>query len=77
MKLKTKLALNVENSFFVHIRACKIDQMDAVTTFLQGDLNKEIYIEQPEVFSDGTKRVGKLNRAMYGLKQAGRKSQAD
>lgn len=39
---------------------------------MQGDLSEEIYIEQPEGFSDGTARVGKLNRAMYGLKQAGR-----
>lgn len=53
-------------------KGLKIDQMDAVSAFLQGNLDEEIYIEQPEGFSDGTPRVGKLNRAMYGLKQAGR-----
>lgn len=43
-----------------------------VTAFLQGKLDEEIYIMQPELFDDGTKRVCKLNRAMYGLKQARR-----
>lgn len=50
----------------------KIHQMDAITAFLQGDLDETIYMEQPELYSDGTKRVCKLNRAIYGLKQAGR-----
>lgn len=50
----------------------RIDQMDAVTAFLQSDLEEGIYVDQPENFSDGTNRVCKLNRAMYGLKQVGR-----
>lgn len=50
----------------------KIDQMDAVTAFLQGDLDEEIFIEQPPSYSDGSGRVCKLKRAMYGLKQSGR-----
>lgn len=50
----------------------KIHQMDAVTAFLQGDLDEEIYLEQPDGFSDGSNRVCRLNRAIYGLKQAGR-----
>lgn len=49
-----------------------IMHMDAVTAFLQGDLDDEIYIFQPEEFNDGTGRVCKLNRAMYGLRQASR-----
>lgn len=49
-----------------------IDQMDAITAYLQGDLEEEIYIEQPDGFSDKTGRVCKLNKAMYGLKQSGR-----
>lgn len=53
-------------------RGLKVDQMDAITAFLQGDLSEVIYVEQPEYFTDGTNKVGKLNRAMYGLKQAGR-----
>lgn len=50
----------------------KIDQMDAVTAFMQGELTEEIYIEQPEGFNDGTNKVCKLNRAINGLKQSGR-----
>lgn len=53
-------------------RGLKIHQMDAITAFLQGDLSEEIYLEQPEGFEDNTGRVCKLNRAIYGLKQAGR-----
>lgn len=53
-------------------KGLKIDQMDAITAFLQGDLSDEIYIEQPEGFKDGSKQVCKLKKAMYGLKQAGR-----
>lgn len=50
----------------------KVDQMDAVTAFLQGDLDEEIYTDQPEGFDDKSGQVCRLNRAMYGLKQAGR-----
>lgn len=50
----------------------KIDQMDAVTAFLQGDLNEDIFIQQPEGFSDKTNRVCHLKKAMYGLKQSSR-----
>lgn len=59
------IALAVEHGLKIH-------QMDAITAFLQGDLDETIYMEQPEKYSDGTKRVCKLNRAIYGLKQAGR-----
>lgn len=59
------LALAVQRNLIIH-------QMDAVTAFLQGDLEEEIYMEQPEDYQDGTNRVCKLNRSIYGLKQAGR-----
>lgn len=49
-----------------------VDQMDAVTAFMQGELTEEIYIEQPEGFNDGSNKVCKLNQAMNGLKQSGR-----
>lgn len=49
-----------------------IDQMDAVTAFLQGDLEEEIYVQQPEGFDDNSGRVCKLNKSMYGLKQSSR-----
>lgn len=50
----------------------KIHQVDAITAFLQGDLLEEIFMEQPEGYNDGSGRVCKLNKAIYGLKQAGR-----
>lgn len=53
-------------------KGLKIYQMDAITAFLQGDLQENIFIEQPQNFNDGTNRVCKLRKAMYGLKQAGR-----
>lgn len=47
--------------------------MDAVTAFLQGDLSEEIYMEPPEgVNFNMTGKVCKLNKAIYGLKQASR-----
>lgn len=51
----------------------KIEQMDAITAFLQGDLKEDIFMSQPEQYHDGTERVCKLQKAIYGLKQAGRK----
>ncbi len=59
------IALAVEHNL-------QIDQMDAITAFLQGDIEENIYVEQPEGLADGTQRVYKLKKAMYGLKQAGR-----
>lgn len=49
-----------------------IDQMDAITAFLQSDLSEDIYMVQPEEFDDATGKVCKLNKAIYGLKQASR-----
>lgn len=53
----------------------KIEQMDAITAFLQGDLkDQDIYMEQPSQFVDSTqpKKVCLLKKAIYGLKQASR-----
>ena len=47
----------------------EIDQLDVKTAFLNGELDEEIYMKPPPGFEqDG--RVWKLNRAIYGLKQA-------
>ena len=50
----------------------EIDQMDVVTAFLANLLEEEIYMEQPEGFTDGTDKVCKLERSIYGLKQSAR-----
>jgi hypothetical protein len=46
--------------------------MDVKTTFLNGVIEEEIYIEQPEGFEVHNKasHVCRLKRALYGLKQA-------
>jgi hypothetical protein len=44
--------------------------MDVKTAFLYGDIDHEIYVEQPHDMTDGTPRVCKLKKALYGLKQA-------
>ena len=48
--------------------------MDIFIAFLNGDLNEEIYMEQPEGFAipDKEDLVAHLHRDLYGLKQASR-----
>ena len=52
----------------------EIHQMDVRTAFLNGDLDEEIYMAQPEGFVQRGQEnlVCKLTKALYGLKQAGR-----
>ncbi|WJZ95257.1 hypothetical protein VitviT2T_014041 [Vitis vinifera] len=54
------------------LRNLEIHQMDVKTAFLNGDLDEEIYMEQPEGFSapGQEKKVCKLVKSLYGLKQA-------
>lgn len=48
-----------------------IEQTDAVTAFLQGDLNEEVYMLQPPGFEQSA-QVCRLKKAIYDLKQASR-----
>eukprot|EP00253_Pinus_taeda_P016764 PITA_16764 len=52
----------------------KIYQMDVKSTFLNGVLKEEVYVEQPRGYEvEGQKhKVCKLKKALYGLKQAPR-----
>ena len=50
----------------------EIKMIDVKGAYLNLDLNEEIYMQQPEGFNDGTGPVLKLNKAIYGLKQARR-----
>ena len=52
----------------------EIWQMDVKTAFLNGNLEEDVYMTQPEGFVDpkDVGKVCKLNRSIYGLKQASR-----
>lgn len=58
------LAIAVHHGYLVH-------QMDVKYAFLNGLLNEEIYLQQPDGFKKSIS-VCKLNRSLYGLKQASR-----
>ena len=53
------------------LRNLEVYQMDVKAAFLNGDLDKEIYIDQTEGFSTRgqEKKVCKLVKSLYGLKQ--------
>ena len=49
----------------------KVYQMDVQSTFLNGEIEEEVYIEQPEGFhlTEEKHIVFILKKALYGLKQ--------
>jgi hypothetical protein len=49
----------------------RLHQMDVNTTFLNGEIEEEVYIEQPDGFMIHEKEshVCRLKKALYGLKQ--------
>ena len=50
----------------------ELHHMDIKTAFLNGDLDEDVYMEQPTGFAKVGKEdlVCKLNKSIYGLKQA-------
>lgn len=64
MSIRIIFSLTVEHNLHLH-------QMDVQTAFLNGDIDVELYMTQPEGYEKGEK-VCKLKRSLYGLKQASR-----
>ena len=56
----------------VALHNLEIHQMDVKISFLNDELNDEIYMEQPKGFivPGQEKKVCKLVKSLYGLKQA-------
>ena len=63
--IRILIALAFIHKLFIH-------QVDAKTNFLNGDLEEEIYMLQPEgcITPGQENKVYKLNKSLYGLKQA-------
>lgn len=49
-----------------------IEQMDVETAFLNGKVLSEIYVKQPRGYEDGSDKVCKLEKALYGLRESPR-----
>ena len=65
--LRTLIALANANDWEIH-------QMDVKTAFLNGSIDTEIYMSQPEGFVDNQhpEYICKLEKSIYGLKQSAR-----
>ena len=50
----------------------EVAQFDIKTAFLNGDLDEEVYMEQPDGFVGDERKVCHLKKSLYGLKQAPR-----
>ena len=58
----------------VAVEDLHLEQLDVKTTFLHGDLEEEIYMQQPQGYEvkGKEKLVCRLKKSLYGLKQAPR-----
>ena len=64
--LRTVVSLAVRNGLRLH-------QLDVTTAFLNGELEEDVYMRQPEGFVAGREHlVCKLKRSLYCLKQSPR-----
>jgi hypothetical protein len=59
----------------VEVEDLHLEQLDVKTTFLHGDLEEEIYMQQPQGYEVKGKEnlVCRLKKSLYGLKKAPRK----
>ncbi|KAK8933850.1 hypothetical protein KSP39_PZI015291 [Platanthera zijinensis] len=65
--MRAFLAIAAQSSLLVH-------QLDVKSAFLNGDIDEEVYVSQPEGFIEEGKEelVCRLRKALYGLKQSAR-----
>lgn len=49
-----------------------LSHLDVETAFLYGDCDTEFYLQQPPGADDGSGRVCRMHKTLYGLRQAGR-----
>lgn len=52
------------------LKKMNVVHIDIQSAFLNGTIKEEIYMEQAPLFNDGSKRVYRLIRSIYGLKQS-------
>ncbi|GKA63108.1 retrovirus-related pol polyprotein from transposon TNT 1-94 [Tanacetum coccineum] len=66
-------AIRIFLAFAAHMNMV-VYQIDVKTAFLNGNLQEEVYVSQPDGFMDpdNPRHVYKLKKALYGLKQAPR-----
>lgn len=64
--IRLMLALGVEKGW-----SC--EHVDVISAYINSDIKEEVYIEQPEGFAEGNKKkkVCRLKKCLYGLKQSG------
>lgn len=63
--LRLLLAFAVDNEY-------KLKHLDVDTAFLNGDLDEEVFMQQPVGFTQENGKVCLLKKSLYGLKQASR-----
>ena len=63
--IRSVLAIAAKEQLFLH-------QLDVKSAFLAAEIEEELYMKQPEGFDDGSGRVWRLKRALYGSVQAPR-----
>lgn len=61
--VKTIISLATARHWHIH-------QMDVFNTFLQSDLEDEIYMQLPQGFVSKKEKVCRLTKSLYGLKQS-------
>jgi len=52
-------------------KGLKVQQMDVKDAFLNGNMSERVYMRQSDGFNDGTGRICRLIKTIYGLRQAG------